>query len=59
MPTNSEDMFVRCKACGKDQGTSVTIRVPQGARGERMLGRIKWALGLVKCDECQDSSSGR
>lgn len=48
MSTDSEDVDVRCKACGKQMG-SATVR----SASPRALDKMKWILGRLLCPTCE------
>jgi DNA-directed RNA polymerase subunit RPC12/RpoP len=49
--TTSEDIVIRCKACG-EKLASGTLREIDERQAGRILSAIQWALNLVKCPAC-------
>ena len=47
---DSDDVDVRCKKC--DIMGSATVR----SRSQRALDKMKWILGRLLCQRCEDSS---
>lgn len=51
MPTNSEDVDVRCKQCGREMG-SATVR----STSDFALRKMRWILTRLACANCEEKS---